>query len=163
MVFLFQSLYDMPRLPHLINVVFWEQCGFPRKFSNKDMSWNACNVIEEVLWSIRGPNFNTKSPYVILQLTIQWNLQSIRQILQLTTLLPNLKILPNAISRPGISGMPTGDGYSSGHPAMPICSTHWDQCFQYLLRSFKVVEPCSRWNVIHHENINFRFGHGVFN
>ena len=55
MAFLSLNLYDTPGLAPRMNVSFWGPDDFPVKYSNRDTSWNAWNLIQEVLWSIRGP------------------------------------------------------------------------------------------------------------
>ena len=57
MAFLSLSLYDTPGLAPRMNVLFWEpgDYWYPISCSNRDTSGMLDIVIQEVLWSIRGP------------------------------------------------------------------------------------------------------------
>ena len=53
MAFLSLNLYDTYGLAHRMNVLFWGPGDFPLSYSNRDTSWNAWNLLQEVLWSIQ--------------------------------------------------------------------------------------------------------------
>ena len=48
------NLYDTPVLAFRMIFLFWGQGDSPVSYSIRETSWNTWNLIQEVLWSIRG-------------------------------------------------------------------------------------------------------------
>ena len=131
MASLFRSFYDLPGLAPRIDVLFWGRRDFQISFSNRDMSRNAWNRLEKVLWSKRG-SYQTIWSFPLTNVILWTDYIQLQPLLiRLCTeldRLPIFKRFPYNISDG--CGMQTGDAYSSGH----LVPSLWDLHIFYFLR-----------------------------